>query len=64
MIKKLTSRKFLLTLLGTVLTAVLTQVGLPLEIAGFVIGALGGSYNIGQGIADAGEQGRIQMEES
>lgn len=56
---KLKSRKFWVTVLGSTLSAVLTQLGLPVEIAGIIIGALGGSYNIGQGIADAGVQGEL-----
>jgi len=51
-LSKLKSRKLWLTVLGSGLTVILTQIGLPIELAGIIIGFLGGTYNIGQGLAD------------
>jgi hypothetical protein len=58
-IKKLKSRKFLLTLFGSIFTAAMTQVGLDSETAAAIVAFILGTYNIGQGMADGGEQGKL-----
>lgn len=59
MLEKLKSRKLWITVLSSAIVILGEQLGLS-EVATWIVGILAGSYNIAQGIADAGRQGEVQ----